>query len=346
MRMKRSRKLLHVFVSLAIFLLCALNVSAKIVFSAKLKHQGKTLYHIYAMEDDGSNLRRITSPHRYDRFAQWFPDGKRLVFARDWGEGKWNTGKTLHRELFIIDATGLNEQSFMADYHRTSTRPVPSPDGRHIAFSSLRTGELDIYVYDLARDKLTALTNNKIEGGYTQGASWSPDGRRIVYTDGEAIWVMNADGRRKQQLIPAPPPPPDGGPFSLTLRGYPCWSPSGRYIMYSEKDRKPFASRLIVYNMYTKTRHVHELPTPEAKYGDVAGLTWMGNDNTVLFSYQETGGGRNIYRYHLNSRRMTRLTDFPLGHASFPHWVEGALAVSAADKVTTRWGHLKQRVAK
>jgi hypothetical protein len=72
----------------------------------------------------------------------------------------------------------------------------------------------------------------------------------------------------------------------------------------------------------------------------------MGNDNTVLLSYKEAGGARNIYRYDLNSRRMTKLTDFPQGHALFPHWVEGPLAVSPAEKVTTRWGYLKQKLAK
>ncbi len=338
MRMKRCPTLLHLFGCLAIFLLCQLNSNAKIVFQAGLKHLGATRYHIYAMDDDGSNLRRITPTHRYDRVPRWFPDGKRIVFERDWGEGKLNTGATVSRELFIIDETGRNEHSFMVDTHRTDTSPDPSPDGRLIAFDSLRTGELDIYVYDLARDKLTALTNNEIEGGYTQSPRWSPDGSRIVYHNGEAIWVMNADGGKKEQIVPAP--------ATLTVRGYACWSPSGRYIMYHEVDLKPVARRLIVHKVSTNARDVHKLPTPEGKYGQVAGLAWMGNDNTVLLSYKEAGGTRNIYRYDLNSRRMTKLTDLPQGHAYFPHWVEGPLAVSPAEKVTTRWGYLKQELAR
>lgn len=337
MRIKSCLTLLPMFVLLAIFLFCPLNGTAKIVFQGKMKHAGDTRYHIYAMEDDGSNLRRITPWHRYDRTPRWFPDGKRIVFERDRGENKLNTGETMRREFFIIDETGRNEHSFMENPHRTGTRPAPSPDGRHIAFSSLRTGELDIYVYDLARDKLTALTNNKVEGGYTQAPSWSPDGSRIVYHNGEAIWVMDADGGRKEQIVPAP--------ATLIFRAYVYWSPSGRYIMYYETELEPVASRLIVHKMSTGARDVHKLPTPEGKYGRVGGLTWMGDDNTVLLSYQETGNIYNIYRYDLNSRRMTKLTDFPQGHAYFPHWVEGPLAVSPAEKVTTRWGYLKQKLA-
>ena len=334
MRMKSHIKMEHVFVSLAILLLCALNVHAKIVFQAKMKHAGGTLYHIYAMEDDGSNLRSITPSHRYDRVPRWFPDGQRIVFERDWGEGKWNTGPTIRREFFIIDETGRNEHSFMVDTHRTDMSPAPSPDGRSIAFDSLRTGELDIYVYDLARDKLTALTNNKIEGGYTQSPRWSPDGSRIVYRNGEAIWVMDADGGRKEQIVPAP--------AVWAPRALPCWSPSGKYILYSEAHVKPPARLLIVYKVSTGASDIHHLPVPEGKYGQVWGLAWMGNDNTVLLSYQEAGNVYNIYRYDLNSRKMTKLTDLPLGHAYYPHWVEGPLAVSPLDKVTTRWGDLKQ----
>ncbi len=68
----------------------------------------------------------------------------------------------------------------------------------------------------------------------------------------------------------------------------------------------------------------------------------MGNDRTVLLSYKESDA-RNIYRYDLNSRKMTQLTDFPLGHAYFPDWVEGSLSVSPQYKMVTSWGHLKQK---
>ena len=338
MRMKRCPTLLHLFGCLAILLLCQLNSDAKIVFQAGLKHLGAKRYHIYAMDDDGSNLRRITPSYRYDRVPRWFPDGQRIVFERDWGEGKWNTGPTIRREFFIIDETGRNEHSFMVDRHRKDTSPAPSPDGRYIAFDSARTGELDIYVYDLARDKLTALTNNEIEGGWTQSPCWSPDGSQIVYQNGDAIWVMDADGRRKEEIVPAP--------VGLTLRSFPCWSPSGKSILYSETHLEPLVRSFIVHKVSTGRRDIHLLPVPEGKYGTVWGLAWMGDDNTVLLSYEEAGGAQNIYRYDLNSRRMTKLTDFPQGHALYPHWVEGPLAVSPLEKVTTRWGYLKQKLAK
>ena len=339
--MKRYRILLLVFVSLAIFLLCSLNGDAKIVFQAKQKHLGETLYHIYAMEDDGSNLRRITDPNHYDRFPHWFPDGKRILFERDWGKGKWNTGATMHREFFIIDATGMNEHSFM-DNHRKDGSPVVSPDGRFIAFNSTRRGKLDIYTYDLEREELTQLTHNNVEDGWTQWQNWSPDSKRIVYKNSERvgnnIWVMDADGGRKERITPLH----HGN--TILERAHPCWSPSGKYIMYDEAELTPdrinfIANRLIILNLQTKDRVVHNFPKTSAYFG---GLAWMGNDNTVLMAYKEPDEARNIYRYDLNSRKMTKLTDLLLGHALFPHWVEGSLSVSPLEKVTTRWGYLKQ----
>ena len=340
MRIKRRLTFLSVCMGLAIFLFCALNIDAKIVFDAKIKHTGDTLYHIYAMEDDGSNLRRITNPDYYDGSPRWFSDGKQIVFERDWGYGKWNTGNTMHREFFIIDETGKNEHSFM-DNHRKDMMPVPSPDGRYILFHSSRDNKyLDIYSYDLVRKKLNQLThNNTIEDGYTQDASWSPDGNKVVYhntEEGDSIWIMDSDGDRKERITPLLQR------NTFLTRGYSRWSPSGKYIMYIEIEfvNDPFkviANRLIIQNVFTDGRTIHKFPLE----GEFGGLAWMGNE-MVLLSYKESDA-RNIYRYDLNSRKMTQLTDFPIGHAYFPHWVEGSLSVSPQDKMATSWGHLKQK---
>jgi Tol biopolymer transport system component len=59
-------------------------------------------------------------------------------------------------------------------------------------------------------------------------ARWSPDGRGIAFIDGEnfvrvsAVWVMNADGRGRRQLVPA------STGYSRVLD----WSPDGRRILY------------------------------------------------------------------------------------------------------------------
>jgi TolB protein len=55
--------------------------------------------------------------------------------------------------------------------------------------------------------------------GDTFQLAWSPDGRRIAYTDGSNIHVIDADGRN---------------PHALTRAGgeEPAWSPDGRTIAF------------------------------------------------------------------------------------------------------------------
>ncbi|MDE0635898.1 MAG: hypothetical protein OXI43_08650 [Candidatus Poribacteria bacterium] len=79
----RCRKRAILAVLLLFGFLISQSADAKIVFTSKRKDAGDTAYHIYVMEDNGSNVRRITDPAFYDRHPHWFPDGKRVVFERD-----------------------------------------------------------------------------------------------------------------------------------------------------------------------------------------------------------------------------------------------------------------------
>ena len=107
---------------------------AKIVFSSK--RSGDKFYHIYVMEDNGSNVQRVTSPDFYDVYPNWFLDGKRILFERDLerGNGKRNN------EFYIIDADGRNEHRFMVN-HPSDHYPVLSPDGKQIGFMSDRDND-------------------------------------------------------------------------------------------------------------------------------------------------------------------------------------------------------------
>ena len=96
-----------------------------------------------------------------------------------------------------------------------------SPDGKKIIFTSMRDGDLDLYVMDINGKNVKRLTT---ELGYDGGAFFSPDGKQIVYrayhpkTEAEItrykdrlannliepnnfeIWVMDADGSNKRQV--------------------------------------------------------------------------------------------------------------------------------------------------
>ena len=318
---------------------------AKIVFTSK--RNDDTLYHIYVMEDNGSNVRRITNPAFYDKYPRWFPDGKQIMFQRDLTQGSG-----FNSEFYIIDVNGGNEHNFMAN-HPTDDFPVLSPNGKQIAFTSKRAGEWDIYTYHLEIGHLKQLTDNFDADGWSAWSydpDWSPDGKKIAYkhsseAEGSNIWTMNADGKRKHRLSPL-----HKQNASFLNRRHPIWSPSGKYIMYAEQelaenlwngDLEKLAGRIVIQNVNTGVREEHDFPIEDTVYTGC----WMGNDRTVLLlikmDWDDPDANYDIYRYDLVSRKLKNLTKLP-GDDYDPHWIEGSLAVFSLDKLTVRWGQLKQ----
>ncbi len=228
MKHTRAQSVYHVCILLTVLSLVSLcwfpmSTHAKIVFASK--RNGDTLAHIYVMEDNGHNVRRITGPTSYDRHPNWFPGGKRILFQR-FLEPDNNGFNSVFR---IIDEKGGEDYSFMEN-HPTDYWPALSPDGKQIAFSSKRAGEWDIWIFHLESGSLRQLTNNLDTGATSDTVEWAPDGRQLAYehaseVDGDNIWTMTADGKNKSRLSP----PRLDVPF--LNRGAPLWSPSGTYII-------------------------------------------------------------------------------------------------------------------
>ncbi len=335
----------HIGLRLAILLLfggISTVAHAKIVFHSK--RNAGTDSHIYVMEDNGSNVRRITNPDYYDDNPRWFPDGQRIVFERDLSRGN---GSVFNAEFYIIDVDGRNEHRFM-DNHPTDAYPTLSPDGKQVAFTSSRRDRLiaDIYTYHLESGQLTRLTDNLKSGAWSLRMDWSPDGGRIAYehesADGDHIWVMNAHGGGKKRLSPR------ARAGMLDIRGGPRWSPSGRYIMYTQhiwevnkNNWQRVTTRVVIQDVRTGIQRFHHFSIKDT----IADGCWMGNDQTVLLpikkDFKAPTANYEIYRYDLVSRELTNLTNQP-GKDSGPHWISGTLAVFPGGKLTTLWGQLKQ----
>ncbi len=110
--------------------------------------------------------------------------------------------------------------------------PAPTPQGGgggQIAFASNRSGEVQIWLMDIASKELTQLT--KMSGGACQ-PTWSPDGLRIAFIapckqnqqtySGSSLFVMNADGTHVNPLPSSP------------IGDYdPAWSPVDNMILFT-----------------------------------------------------------------------------------------------------------------
>jgi len=78
---------------------------------------------------------------------------------------------------------------------RRDMDPIVSPDGKHLAFASDRTGSFNIFLLTFGKAGVSQLTQSKKDDRYP---SWSSDGRKIAFcskrTGNGDIYEMDYDG--------------------------------------------------------------------------------------------------------------------------------------------------------
>ena len=180
---------------------------------------------IWLIDTAGNNLRQITTNAADDFFQNWAPDGQSVVFCstRSGNKDIWikrldgspavqlttnmaddddptfspdgrliafDSGRGGNADIYVMNADGSNERRV---YGTPAIEEVPtfSHDSRFIAFDRITRGAAffrqDLVVTDLAGSGEVLIG----EGSY---ASFTPDGKEILYVDGEG----------KLQYVPAP----------------------------------------------------------------------------------------------------------------------------------------------
>ena len=175
-----------------------------------------------------------------------------------------------------------------------------APTG-HIAFSSNRDGNWEIYVMNADGTGQTRLTNNPADDS---DPSWSPDGRRIVFTstrDGNhKIYVMNADGTDQTRLISNP-----ADDFT------PMWSPDGRRIAFSSNRDGNWEIYVMNADGTGQTRLTSSLAREW-------GPTWSPDGRRIAFT-SDRDGNSEIYVMNADGTGHTRLTSNPADDDE-PNW--------------------------
>ncbi|MFQ5930120.1 MAG: hypothetical protein ACE5MK_10490, partial [Acidobacteriota bacterium] len=85
-------------------------------------------------------------------------------------------GAEIERTLVWMDRKG-HEERLAADAH-SYMHPRVSPDGTRLAITLTEPDNMDVWVYDLARQTLTRLT---FDPAADQSPLWTPDGLRVVF---------------------------------------------------------------------------------------------------------------------------------------------------------------------
>ena len=222
---------------------------------------------IFTMNVDGSDVRLVSTGRGRTTCGFFFPDGKRLIYASTHLGGEacppppdrasgyvWPIYPSY--EIFAADADGKNLQR-LTDNQGYDAEGAVSPDGRRIVFTSLRGGDLDLYVMNADGSGVTRLTDRF---GYDGGPFFSWDGRSIVYraaypetpTEREEytallgqglvrprrleIYVMRADGTAVRQVTRA-----KAASFA------PFMHPNGQQIIFSSNLHDPTGRSFALY---------------------------------------------------------------------------------------------------
>src|SRR5207249_8177269 len=105
---------------------------------------------------------------------------------------------------------------------RADFSPQLSPDGSRIAFSSDRSGSVEIWVCDWDGANVTQLTTL---GGESHSVRWSPDGKLLAFSclrnENRDIYTIRPDGGAPRRLTTGP-----------SEEGRPSFSRDGRRIYY------------------------------------------------------------------------------------------------------------------
>ena len=158
-----------------------------------------------------------------------------------------------------------------------------SPDGRHIAFVSLRDANYEIYTMKPDGSGITRLTDNRTAD---LKPIWSPDGRRIAFESGAGISVINADGSGLNDL----------SSDSIYVQ-FPSWSPDGQRIA-SSANMDIYVMNVDGSNLIRLTDSLWEDNYP----------SWSPDGQRVAF-VSNRDGNWEIYVVNVDGSGLARLTD-------------------------------------
>lgn len=183
---------------------------------------------VFVSTTDGKITKRITNTPELERFVEFAPDGKSIVYSSE-RNGRWQIfqAKKTRKEEPLFYASTLIEESSLVSNSNDNYLPRFSPDSKKLAFVENRR---TLKILDIASGKtITLLTPEQLfhmrDGD--QYFEWSPDSKwllasyRPTMANGEVV-LLDAEGKKPM--------------VNLTQSGYndysPKWANGGKQILW------------------------------------------------------------------------------------------------------------------
>ncbi|MBK1706621.1 TolB family protein [Halochromatium glycolicum] len=260
---------------------------------------------IYRMDADGSNVRQVSSGEGATTCSFIAPDDKAIIYASthlggpecppkpDMSQGYvWPLYASY--DIFRADPDGSNRVR-LTDTPGYDAEGVYSPQGDKIVFTSVRSGDLELYLMNPDGTGVEQLTDVP---GYDGGAFFSRDGEWIVWRasrpEGEAladykallaeglvrpskleIFIMNLEDREPIQLT-------DNGAANFG----PYWHPDGEHVIFVSNMDDPKGRDFDLYLIDVETRELERV------------THFPGFDGFPMFSYD---GSKLVFASNRNN---------------------------------------------
>jgi TolB protein len=263
---------------------------------AKTAVANRDVQEIYIADYDGANPRRVTSTTTLNITPVWSPDSQAIAYTSYRPSGQFGVYQDI---ILSFIQTGARTMPANGNPQRQNYLPIFSPDGTHIAFTSNRDGNPEIYVMNQDGTGLRRMTNNP---AIDVTPTWSPSGNQLAWvsdrTGSPHIYIMNADGTGQRSLI-------------SEICDRPTWS-SGQFneIAYAARSGPGYDIKVYSFSESKVTKITDGIGSNESP-------AFSPNGRHIAFTSTRSGKSQvfTIDRDGNNLRQITRE-----GNNKFPNW--------------------------
>jgi TolB protein len=265
-----------------------------IVFVDEVGPKNNRRKRLAVMDQDGANVRYLTSRNEYILSPRYSAKAQRIVFTT-----LDKNGSALH----LMDPSTGRRERLIYYPNRMVFSPALSPDGQNVAFSLESGGNTDIYMYNIPSRRMYPITSGF---AIDTSPSFSPDGSQIVFNSDmggtQQLYVTSSSGGGTKRIS-----------YGAGRYATPLWSPKGDKIAFTRMQGGKFSIGIMTPDggneRILASSFLDEAPS------------WAPNGRSVVFFRQIAGrtGQTNLYQVDISGYIPERRIQTPQD-ASDPSW--------------------------
>jgi Tol biopolymer transport system component len=246
---------------------------------------------IYIMRADGSAQQPLVplQARARDYAPAISPDGSLVAFSS-------NRDRQDTDDIYVMRADGSNIKKITFARKAKNASSSWFPDNAHLAFISNKSGKWQVYTMENDGDNVKQVTKSDED---VRSVQVSPDGRRLAYTCGNEICLIDPDGSNQRVLL-----------HNHRRKDQLAWSPDTTMIAYAQSN--PGSEGTSVH-IVDRSGHDREVVS------DGAWPTWSPDGTRLVFA-SDMNGRPDLYVYNLSSGETRRLTNTSSADYS-PVWI-------------------------